>query len=110
MNITIERIAALRHAFVRLSHSPAVSQDRAATTRTLGKGRTFSVPCAFGSSIECLAGALWITHDGNPKDIVLEAGQRYIVDHRSTMLVHALTDSVFRERGACRPALHGPTA
>lgn len=58
------------------------------------------MPCAFGSSIECLAGKLWITHDDDPKVIALEAGQCYIVDRRSKMLVHALSDSVFRQSGA----------
>lgn len=110
MNITFDRIAAFSHALVRRPHGPAVAKDRAAASRTLAKGQTFGTPSAFGSSIECLTGKLWITHDGDPKDIVLEAGQRYSVDRRSKMLVHALSDSVFRQRGASQSALDGPNS
>lgn len=102
MNITFDRIAMFAHALVSLlGHGPAVATNRVTAPRTLTKGQTFCMACAFGSSIECLAGKLWITHDGDPKDIKLEAGQCYVVDRRSRMLVHALSESVFRQCEAC---------
>lgn len=32
---------------------------------------------AKGTTVACLEGALWITRDGDPNDVVLQAGQTY---------------------------------
>ncbi len=104
MNITFDRFAVFAKLASLLGHGPAVATNRVSAPRTLTKGQTFGMACAFGSSIECLAGKLWITHDGDPKDIELEPGRCYVVDRRSKMLVHALSDSVFRQFGASQSA------
>jgi hypothetical protein len=46
--------------------------------------------------VVCFRGSLWITHDGDPKDIIVEGGERYQVDRRSTMLIHALHSARLR--------------
>src|SRR5262245_11836449 len=93
MSIAIDRIVALRG----LSFRETASRGKAvAATHRLRKEQTIKVPHPFGTSIECLAGVVWITHDCDPKDIVLDPGQRYVADRRSRMLVHALSDSMLR--------------
>jgi hypothetical protein len=49
-----------------------------------------------GSSIACLEGCLWLTHDGDCRDIVLEAGQSHVADRDSRLAIHALAPSTVR--------------
>ena len=44
-------------------------------------------------NVTCLSGLLWLTHDGDPKDLILRPGEQYRATRRSTLLVHALQDS-----------------
>lgn len=55
-----------------------------------------SVTSFQGCSITCLAGCLWLTHDGDCRDIVLESGQSHVADRDSRLIIHALTRSTFR--------------
>lgn len=41
-------------------------------------------------TIRCDAGSLWITQDGNPRDIVLAPGQQFRRDSRAGTIVYAL--------------------
>jgi hypothetical protein len=92
----------LDRAFQRLNNQLTLRQrsgDRNAELeghRTLRRGQTFAVGRPLGMAIECLHGTLWITHDGDPKDIVLVHGQRHTATRASTMLIHALDDSSLR--------------
>ncbi|MBI5279767.1 MAG: DUF2917 domain-containing protein [Burkholderiales bacterium] len=53
-----------------------------------------------GVSVRCNRGRLWITHDGDPKDVVLEAGQGYTSQKSGRMTLHAVAlsevEMVFR--------------
>ncbi len=51
-------------------------------------------------------GALWLTLDNDPRDIVLEPGQACTIDGRRRALVHALADAVL----VLRPPLQAPAA
>lgn len=42
-----------------------------------------------GLAVRCLAGALWITQDGDTDDIVLKAGQCFVLDRPGLALVSA---------------------
>jgi hypothetical protein len=44
-------------------------------------------------TLRCVSGRLWITHDGDRKDIVLEAGTEYTAQQRGLMTLHAVADS-----------------
>lgn len=46
-----------------------------------------------GERIECCAGCLWLTQEGDPRDIVLEAGDGFMLDRPGTALVYALSDA-----------------
>jgi hypothetical protein len=59
----------------------------------LGKGATRAVQRPEGVTIECQRGCLWLTHDGDPRDVVLCAGQRYTSLLGQRLLVHALEDA-----------------
>jgi hypothetical protein len=62
------------------------------------QGATREIPPASGRmTVHCRDGEAWITHDGDPKDVMLQANQSYAVDRRGArMTVHALRgDCVF---------------
>jgi len=44
--------------------------------------------------VRCAEGRLWITHDGDPKDVVLDARQSYRAEREDPMRVHALAPCV----------------
>lgn len=44
-------------------------------------------------SVRCTRGRIWITQDGDPRDVVLEPGDSYTADRADRMLLHALRPS-----------------
>ena len=64
-------------------------------SRTLDKGRIRRVHRPLGRRIECVSGALWVTQDGDPRDIVLAPGDSFAFDQRGDALISALDDSRF---------------
>ena len=44
----------------------------------------------FGQRIECLSGCVWITSDGDIKDVVISAGEQWIADLNARVMVTAL--------------------
>ena len=42
-----------------------------------------------GLAVRCLSGSLWITQDGDSDDVVLTAGQCFVLDRRGLALVSA---------------------
>jgi len=80
----------------------------------LDKDATLTVARPLRCEVHCVLGTLWITHDGDPKDIVIEAGHSYRADRNARMLISALEASRYvltrdglRQQGAA-PLL--PTA
>jgi hypothetical protein len=45
-------------------------------------------------ALRCSRGSLWITHDGDPKDVILLAGESYRAEREDAMHVMALQASV----------------
>lgn len=62
----------------------------------LQKGATLVVPQPQGVRLTCERGQVWITHDGDCRDIVLAAGERYTSDRGTRMLVHGLEAAAVR--------------
>lgn len=56
----------------------------------LDKGAILAFELPLGIELACLQGTLWITHDRDTRDVVLEAGTHYLPDRPSRMLVQAL--------------------
>ena len=60
----------------------------------LDAGKSEAVPqAACCVLVRCTDGSVWITHDGDPKDVVLGPGDSYSARRPASMLVHALRSS-----------------
>ena len=57
----------------------------------LNKGATTWIAQPLGRTIRCEAGTLWLTFDGEPLDLILEAGQSHRCDKASKLGIHAMT-------------------
>jgi hypothetical protein len=61
----------------------------------LEPGRQESIPLQNREVVlRCASGSLWITHDGDCKDVTLEAQQSYRPDRDGAMCLHALQPCV----------------
>lgn len=76
------------------THRPVASAGP--SSQLLHKTATLVVRNPLGVTVECIQGSLWLTHDGDCKDIILEAGQRYSSATRARLLVHALDTAQVR--------------
>ena len=63
-------------------------------THSLDKGATLALPKPRGVTVQCRRGSLWLTHDGDCRDVVLSAGERYVSTDGRRLLVHALDEAV----------------
>lgn len=61
--------------------------------QVLARDLTLRVACPEGTEVACLEGCLWITHDGEAEDVIVEPGMRYRATKASTMLVYAMADA-----------------
>ena len=83
-------------ATIRTIDTAASTRSRAATlppdgtTLRLAPTRGASVHGALGWRVRALCGEVWITQEGDIRDIVLEAGQEYQVDRSGTVLLWTL--------------------
>ena len=69
-------------------NSPAITQEYA--IQEIARNKILEVKQAFGVTIECLEGSVWITLDGDSRDVVLSTGQTFVVDRDWRTLVQAL--------------------
>lgn len=61
----------------------------------LAQGALQSIEDGRGSSVQCLEGVLWLTQQGDARDIVLEAGDKAMIERDGTSIVFALSDTRF---------------
>ncbi len=73
---------------------------------SIAKGRVRRVPSPLGRRIECLSGVIWVTQDGDRRDIVLEAGEAFEFDRTRGVLVSALKDSRYLLLEVCAKTRH----
>ena len=83
-----------------------MNNDLLLASRALAKGRIRHLPAHVGRSVECLSGSLWITQDGDRRDIVLSAGEAFDFDRRGDALLSAFADSRYLLLDACAPQRH----
>ena len=83
-----------------------MNQDLINGTRSLAKGRIRHVHADTGRRVECVSGAIWITQDGDLRDIVLAAGESFDFDRRGEALLSAFADSRYLLLDACAPERH----
>lgn len=60
----------------------------------LGPGELLNLERAAGARIGSRGGSVWITQDGDPRDIVLEAGEVFELDRDSPVIVQAIATAV----------------
>ena len=72
------------------------TRESTASDISLAHGGIHAVTSFRGGRIECTAGTVWLTHDGDCRDVVLEAGQSHLADRRSRLVIYALSSSAVR--------------
>jgi len=83
-----------------------MNQDLIQGARIIGKGKIRHVHGERGRRLECLSGTIWITQDGDLRDIVLGAGEAFDFDRRGDALVSAFADSRYLLLDSCETARH----
>jgi hypothetical protein len=58
-------------------------------TKRLAPGQSLRVRDAIGCTVMCCAGTVWITQEGDPRDIFLTAGQRFTFDRPGLAFIRA---------------------
>ena len=71
------------------------SKDLNLASTSLRKGEALHLHHALGQRVEALGGLLWLTMDGDLRDIVLEAGEGFTVDRSTDVLLSAISDAQF---------------
>jgi len=70
-----------------------MNQDLLSGARTLGKGKVRHLHAQSGRRVEVLSGAIWITQDGDLRDIVLGSGEAFDFERAGDALLSAFDDS-----------------
>ena len=78
----------LARLFTPAAARPQVTRWYAARVRE-GTTREMEPP-AGRVTVHCRGGEAWITHDGDPRDVCLRADERYVLDTRRRMTLHAV--------------------
>jgi Protein of unknown function (DUF2917) len=67
----------------------------------LRSGQPLRVQNGFGRRISVLEGHVWVTQDGDPRDIVLSAGDDFVFDRPAAALLTSLNGDarIVREEG-----------
>lgn len=56
-----------------------------------------SIADAAGVQLRCHEGALWLTLDHDPRDVIIEAGETYVGTEHRRAIVYALGDARFSQ-------------
>ena len=70
----------------------------------------FTVADISGVGIECQSGCVWLTLDDDPRDLVLEAGERFVGDMHRRVLVSAFEQSSIAVSHALPAAMPMPAS
>ena len=91
------RGCALRRSPARVE-LPAVGERDPSQHVSIHDGDLWVAPRDAGRVVEvrCVAGAVWITQEGNADDMVLSAGERLDIHGDGKLIVQALADAVIR--------------
>jgi hypothetical protein len=89
MHTLIAEFAAVPARFYR---GPSIAPRAAASgaQHKLAAGRVLRVQRPLGQTVRCLQGSVWLTFDGDRRDVVLSAGAVHRCDRNSLLLVTAV--------------------
>lgn len=77
-----------------------MSINSGATRMFLTAGRTVRLRRARGLKVACLRGTVWITQDGDLRDIIVGSGEAFTVDRDGLLLIHAFGAAAIAIEGA----------
>lgn len=83
-----------------------MNNDLLLGAHTLGKGSIDRLHRSARRRVACLSGSIWITQDGDLRDIVLGAGESFDLDRPGDALISALDDSRYLLLGEAQSARH----
>lgn len=66
------------------------------SVQEIARDKILEIKQALGVTIECLDGSVWITQDGNMRDVILDVGQSFCVDRMQRTLIQALATARVR--------------
>jgi hypothetical protein len=93
-----------------------MSDIRQAQQIPIGQRELLVIDDACGQVIACESGELWVTQDGDRRDVILPAGQSWRIDRPGPLVLSAFKPSMatlaHRETGraACLPRREGAAA
>jgi hypothetical protein len=79
-----------------------MNQDLLIGSRALAKGNVRHLHGESGRRVEVLSGAIWITQDGDQRDVVLQRGDGFDFDRNGDVLLSAFDDSRYLVLDACQ--------
>ena len=80
-----------------------MNQDLLNGARNLAKNKVRHLHAERGRRVEVVSGAIWITQDGDRRDIVLRGGEAFDFDRNGDALLSAFDDSRYLVLEASRP-------
>lgn len=78
----------LARFFVPARHHGGVARQH--TVHVMPRSGFLDESHPLGLTLHCISGCVWLTHDGDGRDIVLEAGESHTCDRDTRLMVHAL--------------------
>lgn len=66
----------------------------------------FEIPDIAGMSLRCTSGSLWLTLDGDPRDVILEPGETFAGTEHRRAIIYAFQDACL----SLRPVAEASTA
>jgi hypothetical protein len=79
----------VRHFLPAEAAAPMRIAPAPSTLQELQARATLVIDRPGGTHVDCVRGCVWITHDGDPKDLVLPAGTSYTSTRGACMRVYA---------------------
>ena len=80
---------------IHATGSLTVNQDLLNGARQLAKNNIRHLHAEPGRRVEVVSGAIWITQDGDLRDIVLQSGEAFDFDRSGDALLSAFADSLY---------------
>jgi hypothetical protein len=105
MHATVQKTCSPDARHSRDDVAPRTNPNAAADTVHLGRTQHLRLRNRAGWTVRALCGTAWITQDGDSRDIVLEAGDTFVLDRNGAALVSALDETrISITRATHRPA------
>ena len=70
--------------------TPLIALSGTPLVNGLRRGQLLALRGRRGVRIESRRGAVWVTQDGDPNDVVLDAGQSHVLERDAPVLIQAL--------------------